>query len=90
MVTHETCFADWAKEHFQPALNSAHRAAEAFLNRPGIQELRKLDEQLSCTATLQMHAVRRSFRCGFGPEAVLCGTFHAEFQARYALATCSS
>ena len=60
MVTHETCFAHWAKEHFQPALKSAHRGAEAFLNRPGIEELRKLDEQLSCE-TFNMNRDLRQF-----------------------------
>ena len=53
IITRETCFAEWAAKHFQKALQSARCTAEAFLNREGIQELRKKDEQFYVVLSMQ-------------------------------------
>lgn len=53
VITRESCFAEWATAYFQRALHSARCTAEAFLNRKGVQELRKKDEQFYVVLSMQ-------------------------------------
>jgi len=50
---HENHVARWASEHFRSVLSSARRNAEAFLNRPGIVQLRETDEQFYVVISMQ-------------------------------------
>jgi len=46
-------FASWATLHFGAALRSARATAEWFLNRPGIDELRRVDERFYVILSIQ-------------------------------------
>ncbi|CAL1140009.1 unnamed protein product [Cladocopium goreaui] len=50
---HENHFARWASEHFRSVLSSARSTAESYLNRPGIVELREMDEQFYVVISMQ-------------------------------------
>ena len=50
---HENHFARWASEHFRFVLSSARSTAESYLNRPGIAELREMDEQFYVVISMQ-------------------------------------
>lgn len=50
---HENHFARWASEHFRSVLSSARSTAESYLNRPGIAELREMDEQFYVVISMQ-------------------------------------
>ena len=50
---HEDHFAHWASEHFRSVLSSARNTAESYLNRPGVVELRELDQQFYVVISMQ-------------------------------------
>lgn len=50
---HENHFARWASEHFRSVLSSARGTAESYLNRPGVAELREMDEEFYVVISMQ-------------------------------------
>lgn len=46
-------FANWASSHFSFVLKTAHSTADWFLNRPGISELRQVDERFYVVVSMQ-------------------------------------
>ena len=49
----ENHFANWANEHFSLVLSTARSTADWFLNRPGISELRRVDERFYVVVSMQ-------------------------------------
>ncbi|CAK9011778.1 unnamed protein product, partial [Durusdinium trenchii] len=49
----EDRFANWAREHFSLVLSSARRTALAYLNRPGVVQLREQDRRFYVIISLQ-------------------------------------
>ena len=53
----EDKFANWAKIHYMMLLESGRRTAQWFLNRPGISEMRSIDQQFY--VVLAIHSFKR-------------------------------
>ncbi|CAK9011780.1 unnamed protein product, partial [Durusdinium trenchii] len=58
----EDRFANWAREHFSLVLSSARRTALAYLNRPGVVQLREQDRRRSagCAPESRFTAAERA------------------------------